>query len=318
MSVSHEPWRNRRFPHIHDHKQRLLSESYQHGCPDHSNFRSISRNARKNCTIASSSSSSCPDKVMDIEGKCALVVDGTSGVGFAFADELLKMKASKVVITGLDAYKGTETASKLNKRYGPARVDFYQADISNPLEFENMFKYIKNNFEALDIFFNNAEIHKGKDVITTNFVSNIQGITLACKNMKGGSVIVNHTSALGLDPDSDMVAQSAASAGFMVTSTAFGKNKYFEKTQIRMMTLCSELQIPSMCFEGMRPYKRYELEEYKNIQILIAKSASYLVKYGPKNTLWLCQRSGVLSMVELQTLNQFIEKYEPSIAVEKS
>lgn len=36
----------------------------------------------------------------------------------------------------------------------------------------DMFKYIKNNFEALDIFFNNAETYEGEDdVITTNFVS---------------------------------------------------------------------------------------------------------------------------------------------------
>jgi len=31
---------------------------------------------------------------MEVEGKCALVIDGTSGVGHAFADELLKMNAA--------------------------------------------------------------------------------------------------------------------------------------------------------------------------------------------------------------------------------
>jgi len=31
---------------------------------------------------------------MEVEGKCALVVEGTSGVGYAFADELLKMNAA--------------------------------------------------------------------------------------------------------------------------------------------------------------------------------------------------------------------------------
>lgn len=37
----------------------------------------------------------------------------------------------------------------------------------------DMFKYIKNNFEALDVFFNNAETHEGgvDDMIATNFVS---------------------------------------------------------------------------------------------------------------------------------------------------
>jgi len=36
----------------------------------------------------------------------------------------------------------------------------------------DMFKYIKNNFEALDVFFNNAETYEGEDdMIATNFVS---------------------------------------------------------------------------------------------------------------------------------------------------
>lgn len=35
----------------------------------------------------------------DIEGKCALVTDGTSGIGLAFARELLKKKAAVLKIT---------------------------------------------------------------------------------------------------------------------------------------------------------------------------------------------------------------------------
>ncbi|KAF0710212.1 nitric oxide synthase-interacting protein [Aphis craccivora] len=39
--------------------------------------------------------------------------------------------------------------------------------------------------------------------------------------MKEGSVIVNHTSAIGLNPKSDMIVHSAASTGFLVASMAF-------------------------------------------------------------------------------------------------
>ncbi|XP_026808669.1 uncharacterized protein LOC113550914 [Rhopalosiphum maidis] len=127
----------RRFNEVYDHRQGLLSESY----PRHSvDFLSAFRNVRQNCTAASSpspSSPSCTAEHMDVEGKCALVVDGTSGVGFAFADELLKMKAAKVVITGLDEHKGAETACELNERYGPAKADFYQADTTSPLDVES-------------------------------------------------------------------------------------------------------------------------------------------------------------------------------------
>lgn len=52
--------------------------------------------------------------------------------------------------------------------------------------------------------------------------SKIQGIIYACKLMKGGDgVIINHTSALGLEIEAKMTAYSAASAGFIAASRAF-------------------------------------------------------------------------------------------------
>ncbi|KAE9533102.1 hypothetical protein AGLY_009530 [Aphis glycines] len=253
---------------------------------------------RKNYTTVPSSSPSCPLKqYMEVEGKCALVVDGTSGVGHAFADELLKMNAAKVIITGLNGMKGAETAREFNKIYGQARVDFYQTDVGNPLE-------IKKTHEGED------------DMIATNFNSKIHGIILATKNMKEGSVIVNHTSAIGLNPNSDMIAHSAASTGFLVASMAFSKNQYFKKTKIRMTTLCSEL-FPSTFVGGTVPPITCDCQEaQRNIEISIAKSAAYLVKHGSNNTLWLCQQNGILSMVELQKIVEFTEKYEPRIIID--
>ncbi|XP_050054731.1 3-oxoacyl-[acyl-carrier-protein] reductase FabG-like [Aphis gossypii] len=274
---------------------------------------------KKNFTTVPSSSPSCPLKQhMEVDGKCALVVDGTSGVGHAFADELLKMNAAKVIITGLNGMKGAETACEFNKIYGQGRVDFYQTDVGNPYEIKNMFKYIKNNFEALDVFFNNAETHEGglDDMIATNFNSKIHGIILATKNMKEGSVIVNHTSAIGLNPNSDMIAHSAASTGFLVASMAFSKNKYFKKTNIRMTTLCSEL-FPSTFVGGTVPPITCDCQEaQRNMEISIAKSAAYLVKHGSNNTLWLCQQMGILSIVELQKIVEYTEKYEPRIIID--
>lgn len=99
----------RRFNQVNDHRQVLLSESYPKNSVD---FLPAFRYVRQNCTAASSSlsspsSPSCPVKHMDVEGKCALVVDGTSGVGFAFADELLKMKAAVSVFTQFERTRPT-------------------------------------------------------------------------------------------------------------------------------------------------------------------------------------------------------------------
>lgn len=51
-----------------------------------------------------SSTLSCPIQ-HSIEGKCALVVDGTSGVGHAFANELLKRNAAVSVFIGFENLK---------------------------------------------------------------------------------------------------------------------------------------------------------------------------------------------------------------------
>ncbi|KAF0711904.1 short-chain dehydrogenase reductase 3a-like [Aphis craccivora] len=87
-------------------------------------------------SYTTSSTLSCPIQ-HSIEGKCALVVDGTSGVGHAFANELLKRNAAKVIITGLNIIKGTESANELNKIYGKKKVKYYQMNFSNPLEIKS-------------------------------------------------------------------------------------------------------------------------------------------------------------------------------------
>ncbi|KAF0711664.1 short-chain dehydrogenase reductase 3a-like, partial [Aphis craccivora] len=118
-------------------------------------------------SYTTSSALSCPIQY-SIEGKCALVVDGTSGVGHAFANELLKRNAAKIIITGSNSMEGTETAYEFNKNYGRDRVNFHKMDIANPLEFKNMFKYIKTCFMPLDIFFNNSESSENDDVVVSN------------------------------------------------------------------------------------------------------------------------------------------------------
>lgn len=47
---------------------------------------------------------------------------------------------------------------------------------------------------------------------------------MARVNMKDGGVIVNSTSALGLNVNGDMITYSAASAGIIAASTAFSVN----------------------------------------------------------------------------------------------
>ncbi|KAL4149795.1 hypothetical protein QTP88_003659 [Uroleucon formosanum] len=118
---------------FNDRGHRLLSKSCQSGCPGRSaDFLSVFRNTRKYSITGSSSSSSLSAKCMDVKVRVDYGRDERC-VGFLIADELLKMKARKVVIPGMDEREGAEAADDPNKWHGPG-VDFYRIDVINPFQ----------------------------------------------------------------------------------------------------------------------------------------------------------------------------------------
>lgn len=89
---------------------------------------------------------------MDIAEKVFIVTGGSSGLGKAFAHELV-INLANVVITGRDLEKLKQTASDLG-----ANCLWCHADVSNDDELDQLIKFTLDKFGRIDGIINNAGI----------------------------------------------------------------------------------------------------------------------------------------------------------------
>jgi len=85
-----------------------------------------------------------------LEGRVALIVGGTSGIGEATA-RLFKAEGSKVVIGGRNDTRG----SKIAKECG-GEVSFFHVDVVKEGEVEAAVNFTKDKYGMIDCIFNNA------------------------------------------------------------------------------------------------------------------------------------------------------------------
>lgn len=89
---------------------------------------------------------------MDIAEKVYIVTGGSSGLGKAFAHELV-LNLANVVITGRDLEKLKQTASDLG-----ANCLWYHADVTKDEELDGLIQFALDKFGKLDGIINNAGI----------------------------------------------------------------------------------------------------------------------------------------------------------------
>ena len=162
--------------------------------------------------------------MFEINGKTAIVTGGTSGIGLATAEALLK-KGAKVVISGRGAQRGAEAEAKL-KEISPDVV-YVQTDTSKEEEVKQLVDFAVEKFGSLDIMFNNAGIGiqapvdqmSGEDfrkVIDINLNGVFYGIKYAAIQMKKqgkGGAIVSTSSIEGVIGDPLIPSYNAAKGG---------------------------------------------------------------------------------------------------------
>ena len=86
---------------------------------------------------------------MELVGKTILITGGTSGIGYALGQELLK-KNNKVILLGRDSAKLIHA-----KNEGFHTI---QCDLSKQRDIERAAVEIQNEFPGLDVLFNNAGV----------------------------------------------------------------------------------------------------------------------------------------------------------------
>lgn len=92
---------------------------------------------------------------LGLEGKIVLVTGSTQGIGKAVAETYLR-EGAKVILNGRNQKKLKQICTELMKKYSTEQVDYFCADVAEEQEIKQIYQYIKNKYEKLDILIPNV------------------------------------------------------------------------------------------------------------------------------------------------------------------
>ena len=157
---------------------------------------------------------------MQLKNKIVLITGTNAGIGAAIVNILEKEK-----------YTIIATSRKQNKK-NKKNIFYYNLDVTNKNQWQELIKNIKSKFGKLDILINNAGIRESgnlqntsleqwENIINTNLTSIFLGCKYALPLLKKGrnASIVNLTSISGIRGIKNMIAYSA-SKGAIVSFTS--------------------------------------------------------------------------------------------------
>ena len=159
-----------------------------------------------------------------LDGKIALITGGSTGIGYATAQEFLAEGAAHVYITG----RRKDALDEAVKNLGSKNVTAVQGDTSNLADLDKLYSVIKKQSARLDILFANAgggEIEPlgsiTEEAFDKTFNSNVKGVLFTVQKAlpifaDGGSIILNAsiTSIKGFPAMSVYSATKAALRSF--------------------------------------------------------------------------------------------------------
>lgn len=89
--------------------------------------------------------------------KVVLITGGGGGIGYE-ASRAFSYMGANVIIAEVDAVKGRNTQRLINEEYNNQNVDFFQIDISDEKQIEELYKYVMDKYTRLDVIINNAAV----------------------------------------------------------------------------------------------------------------------------------------------------------------
>jgi meso-butanediol dehydrogenase/(S,S)-butanediol dehydrogenase/diacetyl reductase len=145
---------------------------------------------------------------MRIESKVAIITGAGSGIGKASAI-LFAKEGAKIVVADLNEEGGNQTVEEIKKNGGEAV--FVKTDVSKSVDIDNMVKTAIDNYQQVDILFNNAgiapmgKIEEFSEEDWDKVINvDLKGVFLGCKRVipemekQGKGKIISTASIAGL------------------------------------------------------------------------------------------------------------------------
>ena len=169
-----------------------------------------------------------------LDGRVALVTGGSSGIGFATAQEFVG-EGPHVFLTGRREKELAAAVKEIGRN-----VTGIRADVSNSQDLDRLFSQIKNEKGKLDIVFANAGAAKyaplgqiSEELYQSIFDVNVKGVLFTVQKAlplipEGGSIILNASivASKGLPANSVYSATKAAVRSFARTWTTDLKDRH--------------------------------------------------------------------------------------------
>ena len=89
--------------------------------------------------------------------KTVLITGGGGGIGYE-ASRAFSYMGANVIIAEINAEKGRQTQRLINEEYRNENVDFFQIDITDENQIDQLYKYIMEKYTQLDVIINNAAV----------------------------------------------------------------------------------------------------------------------------------------------------------------
>lgn len=103
-----------------------------------------------------------------VNGKVAIIVGGTSGIGKATA-ALLAKEGAKVIFTGRREEVGKKTAEEITAQGG--QVEFFKCDATSEEESKALVDHVVEKYGRIDVLHNNAGILIDEDFLNIGTMS---------------------------------------------------------------------------------------------------------------------------------------------------
>lgn len=90
-----------------------------------------------------------------LQNKVVLITGGGGGIGLE-ASRAFAYMGAQVIIAEIDAHKGNLAQKQIGEENLSGSADFYQIDITDEKQIDQLYEYITEKYERLDVLINNA------------------------------------------------------------------------------------------------------------------------------------------------------------------